>query len=72
MLLQKEMSAEALEQIDLAFEKYVEDSKGFTPAKGHYYRGLIKQALGKKDFKDELKKAQELGSKKAEELLAQV
>jgi len=72
VLLQKEMTTEALEQIDLAFENYSEDSKGFTPAKGHYYRGLIKQALGKKDFKEELKKAQELGSKKAEELLAQV
>lgn len=72
VLLQKDMAKEALEQIDLAFEHYDEDSKGFTPAKGHYYRGLIKQALNKRDFKQELRKAEELGSKKAAELLSQL
>ena len=70
VLLKQELLKEALEQIDLGFEHFTEESKGFTPAKGHYYKGIIKKAMGKRDFKSELQKSADLGFEKAKKLLA--
>jgi tetratricopeptide (TPR) repeat protein len=60
---------EALKVITQAFEAAADDAKSFTLAEAYYIQGKIKKELGKRDHKADLKKAIELGSKKAELLL---
>ncbi len=69
VLLQEGEPKEALQEIEKAFEHHDKNSRMFSEAEGFYYKGLIKKELGKRDYKADLKKAIELGSKKAEALL---
>lgn len=60
---------EALEQVDKSFEAVQDDSKSFSEAEAYFVRGRVKKAMGKRDHKNDLNKAIEMGHKRAEELL---
>lgn len=60
---------EALAEIAKSFAHANEESKNFNEADAYYAQGIIKKEMGKRDHKADLKKAAELGSEKAAELL---
>ena len=62
----------ALEQLDIAFDMYSDNMKEIDLADVLYYRGFVKQQLGKKDFTSDLKEASLQGSAKAKELLEEI
>lgn len=62
----------ALEQLELAMEKYSEEMKEIDRAEILYYMGFVKHKLGKKDYLTDLKSSSEGGFTKAKSLLEEL
>lgn len=63
---------EALGKIDQALTLKSDDSKEMDEAEAHYYRGLAKKALGKKDFLSDIKLSAKQGNEKAIQMLEEL